>query len=132
MKVYPTKVDFWLVLLLLGTILFSLVMGILVYPISNVSGFIVFGVMGFEVLLLTLFLPCRYTLFDDHLFIKSGILKKKIEYVDIVTVEKSSNLLAAPAFSLKRVKINYRKGFALVSPRDRDDFISELERRTGK
>ena len=46
MKVYPTKVDFWLVLLLLGTILFSLVMGILVYPISNVSGFIFFGVMA--------------------------------------------------------------------------------------
>ncbi len=75
---YPTKVDFWLVLLLLGTILFTSVMGILVYPISRVSGFIFLGVLGFEVLLLTLFIPCRYTMFDDHLFIQSGIVKKKL------------------------------------------------------
>lgn len=52
--------------------------------------------------------------------------------MDIVNAEKSSNLLAAPAFSLKRVKISLKRGFALVSPKDRDDFISELEKRTGK
>ncbi|MDP7060376.1 MAG: PH domain-containing protein [Candidatus Marinimicrobia bacterium] len=61
-----------------------------------------------------------------------GNSEKKIEYVDIVNAEKSSNLLAAPAFSLKRVKISLKRGFALVSPKDRDDFISELEKRTGK
>ena len=77
MKVYPTKVDFWLVLLLFGTILFSLVMGILVYTVARISGFIFFGVLGFEVLLLTFFLPCKYTMFHDHLFIEVGILKKK-------------------------------------------------------
>ena len=52
--------------------------------------------------------------------------------MDIINVEKSSNLLAGPAFSLKRVKISLKKGFSLVSPKDRDDFISELERRKEK
>ena len=69
-------------------------------------------------------------MFDDHLLIQSGILKKRIKYEDILSFEKSFNLLAAPAFSLKRVKIKLRKGFDLVSPKDRDDFILELERKT--
>ncbi|HHZ98502.1 MAG TPA: hypothetical protein EYN68_02880 [Candidatus Marinimicrobia bacterium] len=130
MRVYPTKVDSWLTVLILGTILFNLVMGIMVYQYSRVGGFICFGVIGFLILLLSLFLPCRYTMFDDHLLIQSGILKKRIKYEDILSFEKSFNLLAAPAFSLKRVKIKLRKGFALVSPKDRDDFILELERKT--
>lgn len=68
-------------------------------------------------------------MYDNHLLVQAGILKEKIKYEDIINVEKSSNILSAPAFSLKRVMINHRKGFTLVSPKNRDDFISELNRR---
>lgn len=68
-------------------------------------------------------------MFDDYLLVQAGILKERIKYEDIVSVEKSSDPLSAPAMSLKRVRIDHGKGFTLVSPKDRDDFISELNTR---
>ncbi len=129
MKVYPTKIDIWLIIVFVGTILFCIGLGIYIFQQSKAAGSISIASGVFTVFLISLFLPCKYTMLDDHLLVQAGVLKEKIKYKDIVSVKKSSNPLSAPAFSLKRVKINHSRGFTLVSPKDRDGFISELNTR---
>ena len=94
------------------------------------DGWIAVGVVLLVALLFpTIIIPCRYTLFDDGLLIQSGWIKKKIDYRIMRDVYPSRNPLSAPALSLKRVKITLNRGFALVSPKRRDEFIIELKRR---
>jgi hypothetical protein len=47
----------------------------------------------------------------------------------IRSVKPSWSLLAAPALSLRRVKITFDHGSCLISPRDREGFIADLEAR---
>ena len=81
------------------------------------------------ILFITIIIPCRYTLLDDGLLIQSGLIKTKIDYQRMRDVKPSWNPLSAPALSLKRVKIKLDRGFALISPKHRDEFIVELKRR---
>jgi hypothetical protein len=60
------------------------------------------------------------------LYIRCGIIKRRIPYWEIHQVERSSNPTSAPALSLRRVKIGYGQSFQLISPRDRDRFIEEI------
>lgn len=42
------------------------------------------------------------------------------------------NVMAAPAWSLKRIKIIYEddgEGFALISPKNREEFFEDLNQR---
>ena len=94
------------------------------------DGWIAVGVVFFVALLFpTIIIPCRYTLLDDGLLIQSGLIKRKIDYRVMKDVHPSRNPLSAPALSLRRVKIELDKGFALVSPKNRDEFIVQLKRR---
>lgn len=94
------------------------------------DGWIAVGVVLLVVILfITSIIPCRYTLLDDGLLIQSGLIKTKIDYQRMRDVKTSWNPLSAPALSLKRVKIKLDRGFALVSPKRRDEFIVEIKRR---
>lgn len=73
--------------------------------------------------------PCRYTLANDHLLIRSGLVRQRIRYSAITDVAASRSLWAAPAPSLRRVKVSYRGGFQLVAPQERDRFILALRER---
>lgn len=130
MKEYTSKVDWWIATLLLGSLLFCIAFGIYLVGKDPVIGVISLGVGIFMTLLIILIgIPCKYTLHDDRLVVQSGILKYTIEYEDITEIAKSLNPLSAPAFSLKRIKIKHRKGFILISPKDRDSFITDLKAR---
>lgn len=82
--------------------------------------------------MIALFLPCYYTFQEDHLLVRSGILKKKIEYKGIREIEPSSCPLSAPALSLKRIRIESDAGSVLISPVNRDEFITALKKRSIK
>ena len=73
--------------------------------------------------------PCRYTLANDHLLIRSGLVRQRIRYSAITDVAASRSLWAAPAPSLQRVIVSYRGGFQLVAPQERDRFILALRER---
>jgi len=94
------------------------------------EGWIAVGVVLLVVILfITIIIPCRYTFTDDGLLIQSGLIKTKIDYQRMRDVKPSWNPLSAPALSFKRVKIKLDRGFALISPKRRDEFIVELKRR---
>jgi hypothetical protein len=130
--VYPSAVDWWwMVPLMIVVVYVSFVDIITKFQRGAVlDGWIAVGVVLLVVVLFaTIIIPCRYTLTDDGLLIQSGLIKTKIEYRRMKDVKPSWNPLSAPALSLRRVKIKLDKGFALVSPKRRDEFIVELKRR---
>lgn len=133
--VYPSAVDWWWMVPLMIVALYVSFADIITkfQKGAILDGWLAVGVVLFVVILfITIIIPCRYTLTDDGLLIRSGLIKKKIDYLKIRDIKPSWNPLSAPALSLKRVKIKLDRGFALVSPKRRDEFISELKRRVEK
>lgn len=127
---YPSKVDAWLVAVVAAAVGFTLLQGVWLRSISPSGSAVAFGVAAFVVLLLRLVaVPCRYTLEPDHLLIQAGITYRRIAYRDITAIAPSNNPLSSPALSLQRVKVAYKGGFLLVSPRERERFIQELRGR---
>ena len=80
-------------------------------------------------LITALSVPLRYTCRADHFHIQSGWLDWRVPYASVRRVALSANPLSAPAWSLRRVKLETADGLILVSPSDRESFIEELSAR---
>lgn len=86
-----------------------------------------------SVIILPLF-AIKYVMYEKHLLISMGMYGKiRIEYKDVIKMEKTLNPLSSAAMSLKRLQIDYIENgvrqMALISPKDRDKFIAEINRR---
>lgn len=127
--VYHSAVDRWLVLVILAGPLLA-VAGGLVLTMTGKPGdaSLMFLVGAFALGVPLLFMvPCRYTLLDDTLSIRCGLAFYQLSLADIAHVSKSTTLLSGAALSLQRVEIKTGKRRYIVSPRDRDQFISDLQ-----
>ncbi len=130
MPVFPSKIDNRLALLVGAAIVVPFVLGAYLWNTSQSAALTAMGAGLFTAALVGLLaVPCRYTLNDDHLLIRSGVIRQKIFYRDIDRIEPSSNPFSAPALSLQRVLITYRDGFQLVSPNEREEFMRLLRER---
>jgi membrane protein YdbS with pleckstrin-like domain len=127
---YPSKVDAWLMAVLVAAVGFTLLQAYWLRGISPEGSVISLGVSAFVVLILALLVfPCRYTLEPDHLLVRAGVLRWRITYRDITAIAPSRNPLSSPALSLRRVKVSYGSTYLLISPRDRERFMAELRQR---
>lgn len=127
---YPSRIDAWLVTLIAGTIGVVLTQAVWAYPHSPSESLFALGVLAATLLFSTLIgYPCEYTLTDTQLVIRSGLVRLRIAYRDITAIEPSRSPWAAPALSLRRVKVSFSGRFQLVSPRERERFIDDLRRR---
>ncbi len=126
--VYDSAVDLWIAALILLSPLTSVVIGIYLLVDGQADGAMYLFLIGAGVLLLTLVLiqPCRYTILDDSLSIRCGILFYQIPLNEIESVEASGSWLSGPALSLRRVKIKTSHRTILVSPKEREAFITNL------
>lgn len=118
MKIYKSKVDWWLVVLIVGVFGYPIVDGVLMqeYLLS-----IVFVL----VLVLFYFLSktVKYKINENNLI----IWKTKIEIKAIKKIYKTRNPLSSPALSLDRIAIVYNKyDEVLISPKEREQFIEDL------
>lgn len=130
---FPSRIDAWLALAAAGGLAAALAGGLTALDTNPDQALFAFGLAGFMLLLTALVgWPCRYTLTDDHLLIRFGVIRQRIPYADITDVAPSRALWAAPAMSLRRVKVSYRGRFQLVSPRERERFIEELRARVAR
>jgi hypothetical protein len=129
--VVETAIDWWIAVLLLLTPLCAITIGtyLLIARQSSDAGvvFLVGAVSIFAILPFTY--PCRYTLLSDTLNIRCGLICYSIPLDKIERAESSSSWRSAPAMSLKRIAILSGGRTYLISPRDRDSFLSELHRR---
>lgn len=129
--VFESKVDTWLVVVIAAAVGLA-AHGGFADGATNGDGLVsaAVGVVFLVAIVAGVAFPCRYVLESHHLFIQSGLFfRQRIPYREITAVEPSSNPLAAPALSLRRVKVTYGRKWQLVSPRERDEFIVALRAR---
>jgi len=118
MKVYKSKVDWWLNVLILGVFGYPLVDGII--EKQYVISFVFFGILS---ILMWLINSIKYKI--DTEILKIWIYK--IEIKTIKRIYKTNIPLSSPAASLDRIAIVYNKYDEIyISPKNREDFIKEL------
>ncbi|MDR0534018.1 MAG: PH domain-containing protein [Verrucomicrobiales bacterium] len=128
-KRYYSAVDWWLALILAGVPAALIISGACIGDkILMLSGLLV------GVVIALLAVPCHYTLTNQALIIKCGLIKQTIPLEKIHDAGKTYNPLSSPALSIKRVKVTGTNGkiLTLVSPKDRDAFIADLKTRLAK
>ena len=128
---FSTRVDRWLVAVLGGGALLSVAAVIAAAREAPrealMAGLIVAASFG---LVIALAVPTRYIITEDELTIRSGMLRHSIPLESIVRVYPTRNPLSAPAWSLDRLGVDYRRtrgrSLALISPDRREEFLDLL------
>ena len=118
MKVFKSKIDWWLVVLVLVIFGYPIIDGILSkeYVLSLVFGLIL---LVFYFLSKTI----RYKIDRGNLI----IWNTKINIHSIRKIYRTNNPLSSPALSLDRIVVVYNTyDEVLISPREREEFIQEL------
>ena len=82
---------------------------------------------GFLILTGMFTLPCRYTILNDALSIRCGILYYQVPLNEIERVEPSASLRSGPALSTRRVVVATKERSYLISPKERDQFLTEIK-----
>ena len=124
--IYPTAVSWWL-----WIPIYTLIIGQGIFLMNETSPwFLVFHIV-LAVVIFFWVRSIRYTLSEESLEIYMGLgMKRKIPLASIRKVALSNNPISSPAASLQRIAIHYdRWGYILISPKNREAFIEELERR---
>ncbi len=132
--VFRTKVDLWLIAVVVAALGSGVVASVAAYRESPTAG----GVS----LLLTILpigvvaavaIPTEYHLNDTELVIRWGVFRTRVPYDAIERVYPTRNPLSAPAWSLDRLGIDYRvngaRRLALISPHRQDGFLDALQQR---
>ncbi|MBU3682217.1 MAG: hypothetical protein FGM16_09800 [Flavobacterium sp.] len=118
MKVYRSKIDWWLMFIVYVPFVFAIVEGIQKkeYLLSVVF-------VGIIIVISYLFYSIQYRIEGENVF----IWRTKIEIKSIRKIYKTRNPLSSPALSINRIAIVYNKfDEVLISPKDRAAFVQEL------
>jgi len=96
-----------------------------------IDGLLIMG--GIFLLMVFMFGGLRYIISEDKLFVKIWVIPSgSVKISDIISAERSYNILSSPAASLKRLRLGLRKGskypYMLISPVREQEFIEELKR----
>ncbi|WP_180065787.1 MULTISPECIES: PH domain-containing protein [unclassified Acinetobacter] len=131
MQVFRSKKDWWVVafIVCMSGLLIQLLLTMQAkgtmqqYPLHT-------AVYILTVLLLWWPFNTRYQITKTHLNIRSMFVRWRIPLVEIQRVSPSQDLSAAPALSIKRLKIEYvqegKAKFVMVSPKDQQAFAQAL------
>src|SRR5947208_987870 len=140
--VYYAKVDGWLAALIGGGAVAELVAGAVVLVAGLTTGthdlLLLVGIASalvavgvFMGLMFWGLYETRYEVASPDLIVRFGPFRTRVALDSIVEVFPTRNPLSAPAPSLDRLRINYRKKngkvtFALISPKDKEGFVRDL------
>lgn len=129
MSTFQSKYDAWLVLLLAaaavveGIAIVAIWRGNAAWPVSVVASSIL--AVSAAVIVWTL-VNTRYMVGATTLTIRSGPIRKTIPISSIQSVQPSRSILAGPAWSLDRLRIESTAEELLISPKDRAGFLAAL------
>jgi hypothetical protein len=140
--IYYAKVDRWLAGLLGAVVLLEVAAGVVVLVASLATGkpdlqtalVMICSFAGAGVLIGLILWGCyktRYEIGSTDLTVRFGPFHSSLPLDAIVEVFPTHNPLSAPAPSLDRLRINYRRKngklwFALISPKDKEGFVWDL------
>lgn len=124
MKIYKSKVDWWLICLIGGTLILPLIIALVVgaplWPALIICGFV-------AAFIIWLYLATKYEVTKDEITIYAGLYKVNIPINSIISVTNTHNPLSSPAFSLDRIEIKYGKNkMILISPKDKNGFLADI------
>lgn len=130
--VFRSKVDTWLGIVMVGAILVTIAVSLTVSWLDEGSG----AILMVPLILLGAALPAwvlaatDYTLTDTDLRVRSGPFRWRVPLHEIRSIAPTHNPLSSPALSLDRLRIEHgERKWLMISPRDRDGFLRELESR---
>lgn len=119
---FHSKIDTWLgavLVLAAGSTLWAAVQSGAWIPVAAMVGILAVAVF-----------PLRYELHADALVVRSGLLRYRRAYGDIMSLAPNHNLLSAPALSIDRVLVTSKGMRGLnISPSDRERFLDALVER---
>ena len=135
-KKFHSKIDIWLLVLLLVAIALPLLILIFVsfYEPTAISIPALITIAMVFVLIVYMYVSVRYIVdfSSKTLFITTGFGKHGIAIDDIVSIERTNSVLSAPALSLDRIAIKYQKQgkktlqSIVISPKKRQEFIEDI------
>ncbi|MCM1079647.1 MAG: PH domain-containing protein [Bacteroidales bacterium] len=123
-KVYKSKVDAWLVIVITGLTLIP-VAPVLYPDFSLVVFCIVVAILGFVMALL---FGIRYVVCGKYLVVKYGFLfSERFHIDDIQSIKSTKTMLSAPAASMDRIELKFCNGSVVISPKDKVSFIKSIQ-----
>lgn len=130
-RVYRSKIDIWLFIVLLLTVAASLYACVeLLRTDRNILSLAVISVLGLA-LPVWLIAGTRYVLDSEKLVVHAGPFRWRVPLKDITSITPTHNPLASPALSLDRLRIEYGQGkWVMISPRDREQLIADITARS--
>lgn len=121
-RTYRSKVDLWLLLLIDGVIIASVV------PIGLsgdvLESIVLAALIGVPVSIYMF--NIKYVIHDSSLIVKDGIFQHTYDINRIESIKPTRTLLSSPAASLDRLEINFAHDRLIVSPRQKEEFIRHL------
>ncbi len=129
-KTYASKVDLWLLLVLLACIAAVVYSGY--HLVRHGSGMGHWLISLFNLALgaglpLWLLVSTRYTLTREQLLVRSAFLRWHIPLASITQVTPSHSFISGPALSLDRLAIRYgHYREILISPKHQNEFLQHL------
>ncbi len=132
---YPSKRDWWIVLIVWGTIAMTVLAGVKAAQSAFASSLALAFVLSCAAVvlgMLTILYATYYIITGDRLVAHCGPFKKSVLLQDIEEVVPSHNPLSSPALSLDRLHVRCRGSVfgLLISPRDKQGFLADLVART--
>jgi hypothetical protein len=129
---YPSKIDWWLGVLLVVPLAAALGTAIAL-QLGGEAGSAIVGwlaLLGVVALYVVVVWPVAYELTGDAIVVRFGLMRWRIAYRSIREVKPTRSLLASPALSLDRIVIDTDGSLApMISPADRDGFLTDLTAR---
>ncbi len=122
MKIYKSKIDWWLGLALIYPIFRSIV------SITKGEWIGYLGIVLCFLIIVFISKSTRYIIAENQLIVKCMfIINNRIEISKIKKIEKTNSLLSSPALSLDRIAIKFNKyDEVYISPKERQKFIEDL------
>ena len=129
---FSSKVDWWL-----GLILCSL-------PVAPISGIVLallrqdqeaaLSALGGLILIIAILLglawPLHYTLTEEEIKIRFGLIRYRIPYRELQGISPTRTPLSNPALSLDRLRLERgRIVDTCISPKEKDEFLSAVAAR---
>jgi len=130
--VFPSKRDWWIVILLWGSVLVSVVSMSAALRAPEVTPESLFPLLLMAFvwgLVMWVLYGTHYTLTEDLLLIRSGPMRYKVFLVEVTSARPTRSLLSSPALSLDRIEITYGRRRIMISPEDKVRFLAELRAR---
>ena len=129
-KVFKSKVDWWIRLILVLTIIVELVaIGAVIADISDprATTITILVCIPTIALIAWLLVGTAYTVDRGVLTVRSGPFRWKIPLDEISAVEVTRSPLSSPALSLDRIRIRYgKRRKIMVSPADKENFLKAI------